>query len=141
MEAIRIVLAIDTPATRAAVAEFVEVCPGLEIAAQVSTGAEAFAEAVLARPELVLVEAPPTTNMMTATSCIRIFTRLTKQYCPQTKVVLLAAETNNCLAASVVATGVDGIVSRDDLPVQLLLLIEEFFLGRPGESVKGGAAA
>ena len=141
MEAIRIVLAIDTPATRAAVAEFVEVCPGLEIAAQVSMGAEAFAEAVLERPDLVLVEAPPTSNMMTATTSIRIFTRLTKQYCPQTKVVLLTAETNNSLATSVVATGIDGIVSRDDLPVQLLLLIEEFFLGGRRESVNGGAAA
>lgn len=141
METIRIVLAIDTPTTRAAVAEFIEVCPGLDLAAQVGTGAKAFAEAVVEKPDLVLVESPGDSNMTTARTSPQIFAHLTKQHCPQIKIVLLAPETNSHLAASIAATALDGVVSMRDLPVQLLLLIEELFLGRRRERVNEGAVA
>lgn len=141
MQTIRVVLAIDTPTIRAAVAEFIEVCPGLALAGQAETGAKAFAEAVVERPDLVLVESPPDPARTTARTGPQIFAHLTKQHCPNVKIVLLTSEANARVAPSVAASALDGIVSMRDLPVQLLLLIEELFLGRRRDSAREGAVA
>ncbi len=141
METIRIVLAIDTPTVRAAVAEFIDVCPGLTLAGQAETGAKAFAEAVVEKPHLVLVESPPESATKTARTGLQIFAHLTKQHCPDVKVVLLTTETNSRPAASIAASALDGVVSMRDLPVQLILLIEALFFGRHRDGVAADAVA
>lgn len=141
MQTIRIVLAIDTPTIRAAVAEFIDICPGLALAGQAATGAKAFSEAVVEKPDLVLVESPPDSATMTAKTGPQIFAQLTKQHCPDVKIVLLTAETNNHLAASSAASALDGVVSMRDLPVQLILLIEALFFGRSRDDLTAGVVA
>jgi DNA-binding NarL/FixJ family response regulator len=141
MQTIRIVLAIDTPTIRAAVAEFIDICPGLALAGQSGTGAKAFAEAVVEKPDLVLVESPPDSTTTAAKTGPQIFAQLTKQHCPDVKIVLLTAEANNRLAASIAASALDGVVCMRDLPVQLILLIEALFFGRRRDDVTAGAVA
>jgi DNA-binding NarL/FixJ family response regulator len=134
-------LAIDTPTIRAAVAEFIDICPGLALAGQSGTGAKAFAEAVVEKPDLVLVESPPDSTTTAAKTGPQIFAQLTKQHCPDVKIVLLTAEANNRLAASIAASALDGVVCMRDLPVQLILLIEALFFGRRRDDVTAGAVA
>jgi len=141
MDTIRIVLAIDTPTIRAAVAEFIDICPGLVLAGQTGTGAKAFAEAVVEKPHLVLVESPPDSATMTARTGPQIFAQLTKQHCPDVKVVLLTAETTSHLASSIAASALDGAVSMRDLPVQLILLIEALFFRSHRDGVTADAIA
>lgn len=141
MQTIRVVLAIDTPTIRAAVAEFIEVCPGLALAGQAETGAKAFAEAVVEKPHLVLVESPPDSATTTARTGPQIFAQLTKQHCPDVKVVLLTAETNSRFASPIAASPLDGVVSMRDLPVQLILLIEALFFGHHRDGVAADAVA
>ena len=111
----RVLIADDHPLIRDALRQDLEQ-GGLEVCAEVSTGADAVTAAVRERPDLCLLDMQMPANGIAAVKAIR-------QALPATKVVLITATPDESGIVAAAHAGADGYLPKDVNPQRLAHIV------------------